>query len=144
MDIKRKERTMTYKTEFPEFPDADIPSVFLAAPWRDQSWHNDACPSFARSLDDGKGCPSMSTPSLKARDVVGKAGFALRSQMMTALIPSMQTAVLRPPPLASRRSSIKSALCAARLRDDPRNNVRRACSTVAIHLKGTDHDHDRI
>jgi hypothetical protein len=42
-----------YKTEFPDF-ESEIPSVFLASPWTDQSWHNDATPSFARSFDDGR------------------------------------------------------------------------------------------
>src|SRR5580765_3934832 len=46
---------MTYKTEFPEFPDADVPPVFRAAPWTDHSWHNDACPSFVRMIPNGDG-----------------------------------------------------------------------------------------
>ena len=41
---------MTFKTAFPDYPADDIPGVFLAAPWRDVSWHNDACPSFALTL----------------------------------------------------------------------------------------------
>ena len=39
-----------YKTEFPDFSAADIPAVFLAAPWTDASWHNDTCPSFSRTF----------------------------------------------------------------------------------------------
>lgn len=35
---------MTYTTEFPDFPAADMPRV--PAYWRDTSWHNDTCPSF--------------------------------------------------------------------------------------------------
>ena len=35
---------MTFKTEFPDFPAADMPAI--PAGWTDQSWHNDACPSF--------------------------------------------------------------------------------------------------
>ena len=46
---------MNYKTEFPDFPDADVPPVFLAAPWTDHSWHNDACPSFVRVIPNGDG-----------------------------------------------------------------------------------------
>ena len=42
-----------YKTEFPDF-ESEIPPVFLASPWTDQSWHNDATPSFARSFDNGR------------------------------------------------------------------------------------------
>lgn len=35
---------MTYQTEFPDFPAADMPDI--PATWRDISWHNDACPCF--------------------------------------------------------------------------------------------------
>lgn len=35
---------MTYQTEFPDFATADMPTI--PANWTDQSWHNDACPSF--------------------------------------------------------------------------------------------------
>jgi hypothetical protein len=42
-----------YKIEFPNL-ESEIPAVFLAPPWRDHSWHNDACPSFARDFDDGR------------------------------------------------------------------------------------------
>src|SRR5215471_6706565 len=35
---------MTYKTEFPNFPDADMPAI--PPGFVDGSWHNDACPSF--------------------------------------------------------------------------------------------------
>lgn len=42
---------MTYKTEFPDYQ-SEIPAVFLTAPWTDHSYHNDACPSFARSFGD--------------------------------------------------------------------------------------------
>lgn len=35
---------MTYQTEFPDFPAADLPAI--PAHWQDQSWHNDACPSW--------------------------------------------------------------------------------------------------
>lgn len=45
---------MTYKDEFPDY-ESDIPPVFLAAPWEDASWHNDACPSFALTLADRRG-----------------------------------------------------------------------------------------
>ena len=38
-----------YKVEFPDFESA-IPPVFLAAPWSDASWHNDATPSFMRQM----------------------------------------------------------------------------------------------
>jgi len=44
---------VTYKEDFPDFPDADIPDVFRSAPWRDVSWRNDTCPSFARNLPNG-------------------------------------------------------------------------------------------
>jgi hypothetical protein len=36
-----------YHAEFPDF-ESEIPAVFLAAPWTDASWHNDATPSFSR------------------------------------------------------------------------------------------------
>ena len=44
-----------FKTEFPDFPPADVPPVFLATPWADHSWHNDACPSFMRLVPNGDG-----------------------------------------------------------------------------------------
>lgn len=69
---------MTYKTEFPDFPDADIPPVFLAAPWRDQSWHNDACPSFARPLGDGKEVHVyVDYVDESARDICGEGRFCV-------------------------------------------------------------------
>lgn len=42
-----------YRTEFPDFQ-SEIPTVFLSAPWRDASWHNNATPSFARTLPSGR------------------------------------------------------------------------------------------
>jgi hypothetical protein len=42
-----------YRVEFPNF-ESEIPPVFLTAPWTDASWCNDACPSFARTLSDGR------------------------------------------------------------------------------------------
>ena len=45
---------MTYRTEFPDYR-STIPDVFLSAPWRDESWHNDVCPSFARVIPNGDG-----------------------------------------------------------------------------------------
>jgi hypothetical protein len=36
---------MTYKTEFPDFPDKDMPEI--PAGFEDSSWHNDTCPSFS-------------------------------------------------------------------------------------------------
>lgn len=44
---------MTYKTEFPAFASA-IPPVFLAPPWVDVSWCNDATPSFMRPIGSGR------------------------------------------------------------------------------------------
>jgi hypothetical protein len=35
---------MTYRDEFPDFPEADMPAI--PAGWEDTSWHNDAMPSF--------------------------------------------------------------------------------------------------
>lgn len=35
---------MTYQIEFPDFDPATLPAI--PPHWRDQSWHNDACPSF--------------------------------------------------------------------------------------------------
>ncbi|MGX1323269.1 hypothetical protein AB7M17_006722 [Bradyrhizobium sp. USDA 377] len=35
---------MTWKTEFPDFPEADMPAI--PADFVDTSWHNNACPSF--------------------------------------------------------------------------------------------------
>lgn len=41
---------MSYKTEFPHFIlDVTIPDGFA-----DQSWHNNACPSFEKQLPDGQ------------------------------------------------------------------------------------------
>jgi hypothetical protein len=42
-----------FRTEFPDFPEADIPGALLSAPWEDVSWHNDACPNFERDLNNG-------------------------------------------------------------------------------------------
>ena len=35
---------MTYREEFPDFDPATMPPI--PTHWIDQSWHNDACPSF--------------------------------------------------------------------------------------------------
>lgn len=35
---------MSYRTAFPDFPDADMPPIPNG--WFDASWKNDACPSF--------------------------------------------------------------------------------------------------
>jgi hypothetical protein len=35
---------MTYRTEFPEFPEADWPA--MPEGFEDNSWHNDVCPSI--------------------------------------------------------------------------------------------------
>lgn len=37
---------MTYRTEFPTFPEMPEAQALLALGWTDTSWHNDACPSF--------------------------------------------------------------------------------------------------
>lgn len=42
---------MTYRTEFPDFPEADLPPI--PASWSDLSWHNDAAPFFL--IDDSLG-----------------------------------------------------------------------------------------
>lgn len=34
----------SFKTEFPDFPEADMPPI--PEGWEDHSWHNDAGPSF--------------------------------------------------------------------------------------------------
>jgi hypothetical protein len=45
---------MTYYEEFPEFPAVDMPEEFMMHPWRDISWHNDACPCFERSIPNSE------------------------------------------------------------------------------------------
>lgn len=35
---------MTYQTEFPDYPEADMPPI--PAGFADRSWHNDHCPIF--------------------------------------------------------------------------------------------------
>jgi hypothetical protein len=35
-----------FRKSFPEFAECEIPPFLLSAPWTDDSWHNDACPSF--------------------------------------------------------------------------------------------------
>ena len=35
---------MSYRTEFPDYPAADMPAEVAA--WEDISWHNDSCPCF--------------------------------------------------------------------------------------------------
>jgi hypothetical protein len=38
---------MSYRTEFPSFPENGIPVEILHnEEWNDNSWHNDTCPSF--------------------------------------------------------------------------------------------------
>lgn len=39
---------MTFQTEFPDFPAADMPS--LPATFTDVSWHNDTCPCIASDV----------------------------------------------------------------------------------------------
>jgi hypothetical protein len=39
---------MTYKNEFPDMPDADMPVMPYG--FYDSSWHNDACPSYANEM----------------------------------------------------------------------------------------------
>lgn len=39
---------MSYRTEFPTFPDSAIPAELLAGDWEDTSYHNDTAPSFQR------------------------------------------------------------------------------------------------
>ena len=39
------ENYSAYKVEFNQ-ADYNIPAFLLEAPWEDESWHNDACPSF--------------------------------------------------------------------------------------------------
>lgn len=41
---------MSYRTEFPSFPEMPEAAALLAQGWTDTSWHNDACPSF-KSFD---------------------------------------------------------------------------------------------
>jgi len=36
---------MSYQTEFPTFPENDMPAIPHG--WLDKSWHNNACPSFS-------------------------------------------------------------------------------------------------
>ncbi len=38
---------MTYRTEFPDYPAADMPA--LPEGFEDTSWHNDACPSYSNA-----------------------------------------------------------------------------------------------
>lgn len=38
---------MTYRTEFPDYPPADMPEMPLGFGFEDNSWRNDACPCFA-------------------------------------------------------------------------------------------------
>lgn len=40
---------MTYREEFPDFDPADMPAI--PSDWADESWHNDACPSFYVGCD---------------------------------------------------------------------------------------------
>lgn len=42
----------TWKTEFPDFPNADMPK--LPATFTDASWHNDACPNFETFSPEGE------------------------------------------------------------------------------------------
>jgi|Laugrespbdmm15dd_1035085.scaffolds.fasta_scaffold82834_2 hypothetical protein len=41
---------MNYKTEFPQFDD----SISLPEGWEDESWHNNACPSFSKPLKNNQ------------------------------------------------------------------------------------------
>jgi hypothetical protein len=67
---------MSYATEFPLFPAADIPAI--PAGWQDHSWRNDACPRFHigplaiftdyadASLRDCEGSPRFSVQHIEA------------------------------------------------------------------------------
>lgn len=39
---------MTYQTAFPDYDNANALAPLIAAGWRDESWHNDVCPSFTK------------------------------------------------------------------------------------------------
>lgn len=41
-----------WQQEFPDYPAADMPAI--PATWGDESWHNDACPSFLTPVVGGK------------------------------------------------------------------------------------------
>lgn len=39
---------MTYQTAFPDYDNALAAESLLAHGWKDESWHNDVCPSFSK------------------------------------------------------------------------------------------------
>ena len=45
---------MLFRSEFPSYPAASLPVLLLAAPFADESYHNDVCPSFVVTLDGGR------------------------------------------------------------------------------------------
>lgn len=59
---------MTYRTEFPSFPEMPEAAVLLAQGWADTSWHNDACPSF--KSPDGTLLIWIEHPEEEKRDVM--------------------------------------------------------------------------
>jgi hypothetical protein len=124
-----------YKTEFPDF-ESEIPSVFLASPWTDQSWHNDATPSFARSFDNGREIHVFVDeldPAKRWR--ADPTARAFPSAPQTTMARSTLT-VPALPPTASSRSSTVLALSLARsagesprcLRGFPAGCARRFCA----------------
>jgi hypothetical protein len=49
------------RREFPDFPLESLPEI--PADWDDQSWHNDACPSFEANPMIGPRSSPLSMPS---------------------------------------------------------------------------------
>lgn len=40
---------MTYQTAFPDYDNSEAAESLLALGWKDESWHNDVCPSFTKA-----------------------------------------------------------------------------------------------
>lgn len=43
---------MTYREEFPDFPESDMPAI--PASYEDESWGNEMCPCFRKALASGR------------------------------------------------------------------------------------------
>lgn len=67
--------TPKYRTEFPDFPETDLPA--LPVGFEDTSWHNDACPSFT---SDGRGLTIFINYTDPAKREVGWPRFSLQNQ----------------------------------------------------------------
>lgn len=67
---------MSWQSEFPEFPEADMPAEILAlvrsGTLKDVSWHNDTCPSFSKPGSDAVLFVDYAQSSARESDAGGR------------------------------------------------------------------------